>query len=83
MTSIPGSLQPVVVASALLFTALHPVAALAQDNAAAARQGIASPGTAGPTTTKPSPHVSFDGPALKFDFPEVRIGVAEYEEGRF
>ncbi|HXM44715.1 MAG TPA: hypothetical protein VN924_25995 [Bryobacteraceae bacterium] len=34
-------------------------------------------------TTKPSPHVSFDGPALKFDFPEVRIGVAEYEEGRF
>jgi hypothetical protein len=42
-------LQQVVVASALLFTGLHPVAALAQDNAAAARQGIASPGTAGPT----------------------------------
>ena len=47
-----------------------------QDSAAAARQGIASPGTAGPTTTKPSPHLSFDGPALKFDFPGVRIGVA-------
>ena len=27
------------------------------------------------------PHVSFDGPALTFDFPEVQIGVAEYEEG--
>ena len=76
MTSVPGSLQQVVVASALLFTALHPVAALTQDNGAAARQGIASPGTVGPTTTKPSPHVSFDGPALKFDFPGVRIGVA-------
>ena len=83
MTSIPGSLLQVVVASALLITALHPVAALAQDNASAARQGIASPATAGPTTTKSSPHVFFDGPALKFDFPEVRIGVAEYEEGRF
>jgi hypothetical protein len=30
---------------------------------------------------KPTPHVSYDGPALKFDFPEVKIGVAEYEEG--
>ena len=27
------------------------------------------------------PHVSFDGPTLTFDFPEVQVGVAEYEEG--
>jgi hypothetical protein len=30
---------------------------------------------------KPTPHVSYDGPALTFDFPGVRVGVAEYEEG--
>lgn len=30
---------------------------------------------------KPVPHVSFDGPALRFDFPGVEIGTAEYEEG--
>jgi L-aminopeptidase/D-esterase-like protein len=30
---------------------------------------------------KPKPHVSYDGPALTFDFPGVKIGVAEYEEG--
>ena len=30
---------------------------------------------------KPTPHVSYDGPALTFDFPGVMIGVAEYEEG--
>jgi L-aminopeptidase/D-esterase-like protein len=30
---------------------------------------------------QPAPHVSFDGPSLAFDFPAVRIGVAEYEEG--
>jgi L-aminopeptidase/D-esterase-like protein len=33
------------------------------------------------TIAKPKPHVSYDGPALTFDFPEVKIGVAEYEEG--
>ncbi len=27
------------------------------------------------------PRVAFDGPALEFDFPGLRIGVAEYEEG--
>ncbi len=32
-------------------------------------------------SAKPKPHVSYDGPALTFDFPGVRIGVAEYEEG--
>ncbi len=35
-----------------------------------------------PGQPPPVPHVSFDGPALTFDFPEVQIGVAEYEEGR-
>ena len=29
----------------------------------------------------PVPRVSFEGRALSFDFPAVRIGVAEYEEG--
>jgi L-aminopeptidase/D-esterase-like protein len=33
------------------------------------------------TKTKPKPHVSYDGPALTFDFPGVKVGVAEYEEG--
>jgi L-aminopeptidase/D-esterase-like protein len=28
-----------------------------------------------------TPHVSFDPPVLAFDFPGLRIGVAEYEEG--
>jgi len=54
-----------VAACALLFIALAPVAAFSQDAASA----------------RPAPHVSFDGPALTFDFPEVQIGVAEYEEG--
>jgi len=30
---------------------------------------------------EPIPHVDFAGPALTFDFPWMRIGVAEYEEG--
>jgi L-aminopeptidase/D-esterase-like protein len=34
-----------------------------------------------PAATLPVAHVSTDGPALTFDFPAVRIGVAEYEEG--
>jgi|YNPMSStandDraft_1061717.scaffolds.fasta_scaffold04467_4 L-aminopeptidase/D-esterase-like protein len=32
-------------------------------------------------TTKMVPRVSFEGPALEFDFPSMHIGVAEYEEG--
>jgi L-aminopeptidase/D-esterase-like protein len=32
-------------------------------------------------SAKPKPHVSYDGPALTFDFPGVKVGVAEYEEG--
>lgn len=31
--------------------------------------------------TVPAVHVPVDGPSLAFDFPAVRIGVAEYEEG--
>ncbi len=31
--------------------------------------------------TTPTPRVHFDGPVLEFDFPRLRIGVAEYEEG--
>ena len=30
---------------------------------------------------KPTPHLTYDGPALTFDFPGVMVGVAEYEEG--
>lgn len=30
---------------------------------------------------KPKPHVSYDGPAVTFDVPGVKVGVAEYEEG--
>ena len=36
---------------------------------------------AAPPDGHPVPHVSFDGPSLAFDFPAVKIGVAEYEEG--
>jgi L-aminopeptidase/D-esterase-like protein len=36
---------------------------------------------AAPSDIHPVPHVSFDGPSLAFDFPAVKIGVAEYEEG--
>ena len=34
-----------------------------------------------PQQPAPIPHISFEGPALSFDFPAVKIGVAEYEEG--
>jgi len=52
-------------AYAVLFFALVPLAAYSQEAASA----------------KPTPHVCLDGPALTFDFPGVKIGVAEYEEG--
>jgi 6-aminohexanoate-oligomer endohydrolase len=32
-------------------------------------------------TPQPMPQVSFNGPAVTFDFPGIEIGVAEYEEG--
>jgi L-aminopeptidase/D-esterase-like protein len=31
--------------------------------------------------TIPTPQIRFDGPAIEFDFPGLKIGVAEYEEG--
>ena len=34
-----------------------------------------------PAQPVPVPHVSFEGPALTFDFAAVQIGSAEYEEG--
>src|SRR5271168_2195023 len=34
-----------------------------------------------PPDSHPVPHVTFDGPSLAFDFPAVKTGVAEYEEG--
>ena len=68
-------------ACALLFTALNPTTTFAQHDIAPGNQSLTTSGTAGPAHTKPIPHVSFDGAALEFDFPEVRIGVAEYEEG--
>jgi hypothetical protein len=71
------------VASALLFTAPHPVAALARHNAAAARQGIAFPrnGQSYGHEVISAPRLRW--PSLEIRFSRVRIGVAEYEEGRF
>lgn len=43
--------------------------------------GAMCAGAAAPPAMHPVPHVSFDGPSLAFDFPAVKIGVAEYEEG--
>jgi L-aminopeptidase/D-esterase-like protein len=43
--------------------------------------GISGAGEAVPAATPPVAHIPTDGPALTFDFPAVRIGVAEYEEG--
>ena len=34
-----------------------------------------------PVEPPPVPRVTLEGKALSFDFPEVQIGVAEYEEG--
>jgi L-aminopeptidase/D-esterase-like protein len=53
------------------------IAALLAALLAAHAQSAAS----SPTVPLPVPRVSFDGPALTFDFPAVQIGVAEYEEG--
>lgn len=38
-------------------------------------------GSAPQETASLVPRVTFDGPVLEFDFPAVRIGVAEYDEG--
>src|SRR5271169_6350182 len=64
----------------VLFTALltAPLAATAQSAPAAIAD---PPAQAQPAQAPPVARVSFDGPALTFDFPAVQIGVAEYEEG--
>jgi Peptidase family S58 len=56
-----------------------PLAANAQSTPAAIP--TSPPARAQPAEPPLVPHVSFDGPALTFDFPAVKIGVAEYEEG--
>lgn len=60
-------------------------ALLAGQSTASAQSSPASNPTRHSASSQPAqvpvPHVSFDGPALTFDFPEVQIGVAEYEEG--
>jgi L-aminopeptidase/D-esterase-like protein len=56
-----------------------PLAANAQSSAAAVPTKPHAEGLS--TAPLPVPRVSFEGPALTFDFPAVQIGVAEYEEG--
>jgi L-aminopeptidase/D-esterase-like protein len=66
---------------AVIFAALlaAPLAANAQSAPATSRTQPHA--DASPTAPLPVPRVSFEGPALTFDFPAVQIGVAEYEEG--
>ena len=59
--------------------ATHRVTLLIHGACFAAGFAMAAPVQA--PVTGPTPHVSFVGPALNFDFPAVKIGVAEYEEG--
>jgi hypothetical protein len=65
MRFTPGFLPWSATACVLTFLSLATPVALSQDAA----------------KSKPKPHVSYEGPALTFDFPGVKIGVAEYEEG--
>ncbi|HZW94309.1 MAG TPA: P1 family peptidase [Candidatus Eremiobacteraceae bacterium] len=65
MRFTPGFLPWSATAWVLTFLSLATPVALSQDAA----------------KSKPKPHVSYEGPALTFDFPGVKIGVAEYEEG--
>src|SRR5271166_4333386 len=65
MRFTPGFLPWSATAALLSFLSLATPVALSQDAA----------------KSKPKPHVSYDGPALTFDFPGVKVGVAEYEEG--
>ena len=65
MRFTPGFLPWSATACVLTFLSLATPVALSQDAA----------------KSKPKPHVSYDGPALTFDFPGVKVGVAEYEEG--
>jgi len=65
MRFTPGFLPWSATACVLTFLSLAAPVAVSQDAA----------------KSKPKPHVSYEGPALTFDFPGVKIGVAEYEEG--
>ena len=38
-------------------------------------------GAAGQDSSQPIPKLYKEGPSLKFDFPEMRVGIAEYDEG--
>lgn len=69
MRKAPGFWHQDAAARVLLFLVLAPIMALSQTG------GLVS------APAKPKPHVSFDGPALTFDMPDVLVGVAEYEEG--
>lgn len=42
---------------------------------------MALPAAAGVIAARPEPSIPEGGPALEFDFPGLRIGVAEYDEG--
>ena len=42
---------------------------------------IATDGAMGQDSPRPVPKVHKDGPSLRFDFPEMMVGIAEYEEG--
>lgn len=42
---------------------------------------FAAGSAAGQDSPTPVPRVSKDGPSLRFDFPEIKVGVAEYDEG--
>lgn len=35
----------------------------------------------GQDSAQPIPKVYKEGPSLRFDFPEMRVGIAEYDEG--
>jgi L-aminopeptidase/D-esterase-like protein len=42
---------------------------------------VAAGVAAGQDSAQPIPKVSREGPSLKFDFPEMRVGIGEYDEG--
>ncbi len=65
----------------VLFIALLTATLAATAQSAPAAIATDPPAQAQAAKAPPVALVSFDGPALTFDFPAVQIGVAEYEEG--
>jgi hypothetical protein len=65
----------------VLLTALLASQVAANAQSAPAATPTDSPAKAQPAETLPVASVSFDGPALTFDFAAVQIGMAEYEDG--